>query len=74
MLLMPFSGTYLFQVGLLSVLFHEFRAPILFMFLYAALYAIYVTVKVVRRLARGASARERARLALTPLHPPPRRT
>lgn len=46
MLLMLFSGTYLFQVGLLNVLFHEFRGTMLSMGLYLVVYVIYMAVKI----------------------------
>ena len=46
MLLMLFSGTYLFQVGLLNVLFHEFRGTMLSMVVYLVVYVIYMAVKI----------------------------
>jgi len=42
-----FSGTYLFQVGLLGVLLKEFRWHLLFIGLYLVLFLLYLSVKLV---------------------------
>jgi hypothetical protein len=45
MLFMLFSGTYLFQVGLISVLVREFRISLYTMFSYSFVFIIYASVK-----------------------------
>ena len=42
---MLFSGTYLFQVGLIFVLVREFKSTIICMLTYSALFIVYVAVK-----------------------------
>jgi hypothetical protein len=48
MLFMLFSGTYLFQVGLIGVLVREFATVLAAMLGYAVVFSAYAAVKIVR--------------------------
>lgn len=47
-MLLTLFGTYLFQVGLLGILYRQFRKTILGMLLYSAVYIAYLSYKLVR--------------------------